>query len=137
MSRPEKPGAPSHRLERVAEQVRHAISDILSRGEVDDPFLARQVVTVGGVRMSPDLKLAIVAVLPLGGRDTPKTIAALQANRKPLRTLVAARINLKYAPDLRFVADESFETQARMDALLRSPRVARDLAATDEEQESP
>ena len=137
MPRPEKSGAPSHRLERVAEQVRHAISDILSRGEVDDPFLSRQVVTVGGVRMSPDLKLAIVAVLPLGGRDTAKTIDALQASRKALRTLVAARINLKYAPDLRFVADESFETQARMDALLRSPRVARDLAATDEEEETP
>jgi ribosome-binding factor A len=137
MSRPEKSGAPSHRLERVAEQVRHAISDILSRGEVDDPFLARQVVTVGGVRMSPDLKLATVSVIPLGGRDTDKTIAALQASKKALRTLVAARVNLKYAPDLRFVADESFETQARMDALLRSPRVARDLAGADEEEDTP
>lgn len=137
MSRPDKNGAPSHRLERVAEQVRHAISDILSRGEVDDPFLVRQVVTVGGVRMSPDLKLATVSVLPLGGRDTDKTLVALQGAKKALRALVAARVNLKYAPDLRFVADESFETQARMDALLRSPRVARDLAATDEEEDKP
>ena len=137
MSRPDKSGAPSHRLERVAEQVRHALSAILARGEIDDPFLSRQVVTVGGVRMSPDLKLATVSVLPLGGRDTDKTLAALQASKKPLRALVAARVNLKYAPDLRFVADESFETQARMDALLRSPRVARDLAGTEEEEDKP
>ena len=135
MSRPAKPGAPSHRLERVAEQVRHAISDVLARGEVDDPLLARQVVTVGGVRMSPDLKLATVAVLPLGGRDTPQTLKALQANKKALRTLVATRVNLKYAPDLRFVVDETFEMQARMDALLRTPRVARDLSAQDPEQD--
>jgi ribosome-binding factor A len=135
MSRPAKPGAPSHRLERVAEQVRHAISDVLARGEVDDPLLARQVVTVGGVRMSPDLKLATVAVLPLGGRDTPQTLAALQANKKALRAQVAARVNLKYAPDLRFVVDETFEAQERMDAILRSPRVARDLDAPDEEED--
>jgi len=137
MSRPAKPGAPSHRLERVAEQVRHAISDILARGEVDDPLLARQVVTVGGVRMTPDLKLAIVAVLPLGGRDIPQTLAALTANKKSLRAQVAARVNLKYAPDLRFVVDETFEAQARMDALLRNPRVARDLESPDEEEETP
>jgi ribosome-binding factor A len=135
MSRPAKPGAPSHRLERVAEQVRHVISDVLARGEVDDPLLARQVVTVGGVRMSPDLKLATVAVLPLGGRDTPQTLAALQANKKALRAQVAARVNLKYAPDLRFVVDETFEAQERMDAILRSPRVARDLDAPDEEED--
>jgi ribosome-binding factor A len=127
MSRPAKPGAPSHRLERVAEQVRHVISDVLARGEVDDPLLA--------VRMSPDLKLATVAVLPLGGRDTPQTLAALQANKKALRAQVAARVNLKYAPDLRFVVDETFEAQERMDAILRSPRVARDLDAPDEEED--
>jgi ribosome-binding factor A len=135
MSRPAKSGAPSHRLERVAEQVRHAISDVLARGEVDDPLLAGQIVTVGGVRMSPDLKLATVAVLPLGGRDTPQTLAALQSNKKALRALVASRVNLKYAPDLRFVVDETFDAQARMDAILRSPRVARDLDAPDEEED--
>ena len=137
MSRPAKPGAPSHRLERVAEQVRHAISDVLARGEVDDPLLARRLVTVGGVRMSPDLKLATIAVLPLGGRDTPQTLAALQASKKMLRAQVAARVNLKYAPDLRFVVDETFDAQARMDALLRTPRVARDLESPDEEEEAP
>ncbi len=128
-----KSGAPSHRNERVAEQVRHALSEIFSRGDIDDPFLRKQVVTIGGVRMSPDLKLATVAILPLGGRDAPKTLAALQAQKKVLRAMVAQRVNLKYAPDLRFVVDESFDVQARMDALLRSPRVARDLDAEDEE----
>ena len=94
-----------------------------------DPVLNRQVVTVAGVRMSPDLKLATVSVLPLGGQATRETIVALATNKKALRTLVAQRVSLKYAPDLRFVADESFDVQARMDALLRSPRVARDLGA--------
>ena len=122
-----KSGATSHRLERVAEQIRHALSDVLARGEVADPVLNRQLVTVAGVRMSPDLKLATISVLPLGGGETEATLVALRAHRKPLRALVATRVNLKYAPDLRFVADESFDVQARMDALLRSPRVARDL----------
>lgn len=122
-----KSASPSHRLERVAEAVRHALSDILSRGELQDPALTQQIVTVGAVRMSPDLKLATVAVMPLGGKDGQKTIAALAANKKPLRTLLAHRVNLKYAPDLRFVLDESFDARARIDALLRSPEVARDL----------
>ena len=129
-----KSGAPSHRLERVGEQIRHALSESLSRGEVHDPVLNRQVVTIAGVRMSPDLKLATVAVLPLGGVATEETLTALRAHRKPLRALVAQRVNLKYAPDLRFVADDSFDVQARMDALLRSPRVARDLSAPEDEE---
>ena len=127
-------GAPSHRLERVGEQVRHALSDILARGEVDEPTLSRHPVTVGVVRMSPDLRLATVAVLPLGGREVRETLEALNAHKKALRTRVAQRVNLKYAPDLRFVVDDSFDAQARMDALLRSPRVARDLEAPDAEE---
>ncbi len=130
-----KSGAPSHRSERVAEQIRHALSDVLARGEVVDPVLQRQVVTIAGVRMSPDLKLATVAFLPLGGRESAQTLTALQTHRKALRTLVAHRVNLKYAPELRFVLDESFDVQARMDALLRSPQVARDLAPESENDE--
>ncbi len=129
-----KSGAPSHRLERVAEQIRHALSAILSRGEVADPVLDRQAVTIAGVRMSPDLKLATVAVLPLGGGDSSPMLAALKAHRKTLRTIVAHRVNLKFAPDLRFVVDETFDVQARMDALLRSPRVARDLEPGQDEE---
>ncbi len=122
-----KSSSPSHRLERVAESVRHAVADLLSRGEIVDPVLNRQVVTIPHVRMSPDLKLATIAVMPLGGKNADKTIAALTLHKKELRTLVAHRVNLKYAPDLRFVLDTSFEAQSKIDALLRSPEVARDL----------
>jgi ribosome-binding factor A len=128
-----KSAAPSHRLQRVAEQIRHALSEILARGEVDDPVLNRRLVTVAEVRMSPDLKLATIAVLPLGGREAQQTLEALRLHKKPMRTMVAHRVNLKYAPDLRFVIDESFDVQARMDALLRSPRVARDLEGAPDE----
>ncbi len=128
-----KSAGPSHRLERVAESIRHALADILSRGEVVDPALNRQVLTIPNVRMSPDLKLATISVLPLGGKETEKALAALKQHKKELRTLVAHRVNLKYAPDLRFVADESFDAQARIDALLRSPTVARDLRDAEDE----
>jgi ribosome-binding factor A len=128
-----KSAAPSHRLQRVAEQIRHALSEILARGEVDDPVLNRRLVTVAEVRMSPDLKLATIAVLPLGGREAQQTLDALRLHKKSMRTMVAHRVNLKYAPDLRFVIDESFDVQARMDALLRSPRVARDLEGAPDE----
>jgi ribosome-binding factor A len=124
-----KSTSPSHRLERVAEAVRHALSDTLARGDIPDPVLAKQLVTIGAVRMSPDLKLATVAVMPLGGKNAEKTIAALTLHKKELRTLVAHRVNLKYAPDLRFVLDESFDARSRIDELLRSPEVARDLDA--------
>jgi ribosome-binding factor A len=128
-----KSASPSHRLERVAEAVRHALSETLARGEISEPGLAGKVVTVGTVRMSPDLKLATVAVLPLGGKDAEKIIAALNLHKKQIRTLVAHRVNLKYAPDLRFVPDESFDARARIDALLRSPEVARDLDTKPDE----
>lgn len=137
MSKPaNRPASPSHRLERVAESVRHALAEVLSRGEIVDPVLTRHVLTVPTVRMSPDLKLATVAVMPLGGRNADKVIAALTAHKKELRTLVAHRVNLKYAPDLRFVLDESFDAQSKIDALLRSPAVARDLEDRSDEDEA-
>jgi ribosome-binding factor A len=85
--------------------------------------------------MSPDLKLATVTVMPLGGKDAEKTLAALAVHKKELRTLVARRVNLKFAPDLRFTLDETFEAQSRIDALLRTPEVARDLR-DDETEDS-
>ena len=130
-----KSASPSHRLERVAESIRHALAEILSRGDVADPLLDRQVVTIPKVRMSPDLKLATVTVMPLGGKDAEKTLAALAQHKKELRTLVARRVNLKFAPDLRFTLDETFEAQSRIDALLRTPEVARDLR-DDESEDS-
>jgi ribosome-binding factor A len=121
--------SPSHRLERVSESIRHALAEILSRGEVVNPVLNTHVVTIAYVRMSPDLKLATVATMPLGGKDAQETLAALEAHKKELRALVARRVNLKYAPDLRFVLDDSFDAQERIDALLRSQEVARDLSS--------
>ena len=129
-----KSASPSHRLERVSESIRHALAEILSRGEVVDPVLNTHVVTIASVRMSPDLKLATVATMPLGGKDAQKTLAALEAHKKQLRALVARRVNLKYAPDLRFVLDESFDAQSKIDALLRSEEVARDLAGDADEE---
>jgi ribosome-binding factor A len=136
MPRPDqKTAGPSQRVLRVGELVRHAAADFLARGEIEDPALAKQVVTIPSVKMSPDLKLATISVMPLGGKNIDKIIAALDRNKKALRTLIAHRVNLKYAPDLRFVVDESFAAQAKIDALLKSPEVARDLLSGDEELE--
>jgi ribosome-binding factor A len=127
-----KSHAPTHRLERVGELIRHAMSEILARGDVLDDALERRPVTVPAVRMSPDLKLATVSVMPLGGLDAAATIDALNRHKKELRTLIAHKINLKFAPDLRFSLDSSFDDQARIDALLKSPEVARDLGPRPE-----
>jgi len=130
-----KHAGPSHRLERVGESIRHAMADILQRGEIVDPVLNRQVITIPSVTMTPDLKLASVAVMPLGGKNAKATVLALNTHKKALRLLVAQRVNLKYAPDLRFTLDDSFSAQAKIDALLKSPQVARDLQRDDEETE--
>ena len=122
-----KPHSTSHRLERVGELIRHAIADIFARGEVRDDALESHPVTIPSVRMSPDLKLATILVMPLGGEGAEATVEALDRHKKELRALIARRINLKFAPDLRFALDRTFDAQARMDALLRSPAVARDL----------
>ncbi len=127
-----KTHAPTHRLERVGELIRHALAEILARGDVLDDALERHPVTVPAVRMSPDLKLATVSVMPLGGRDAAATVDALNRHKKELRTLIAHKINLRFAPDLRFALDSSFEAQERIEALLRSPEVARDLGPRDE-----
>jgi ribosome-binding factor A len=128
MSRsPAKSHLPTHRPERVGELIRHAAAEILARGEVLDPAFDRFPVTIPAVRMSPDLKLAAVSVMPLGGQGAQATLKALNRHKKELRALVAQRINLKFAPELRFSLDPTFEAQTRIDALLKSPSVARDL----------
>ena len=121
------PGGSQRQL-RVGETVRHAIADILSQGTVHDPELEGHIITVPEVRMSPDLKLATVYVMPLGGRDTDKVIAALERNKKFLRGETARRVNLKFAPDLRFHIDARFDEAERIEKLLRTPAVQRDLA---------
>ncbi|MBB2734081.1 30S ribosome-binding factor RbfA [Bradyrhizobium japonicum] len=112
---------------RVGEQVRHAMAEILAQGNVHDDDLEGHIITVPEVRMSPDLKLATVYVMPLGGRDTEVVIAALERNKKFLRGEVAHRVNLKFAPDLRFRVDERFDEAERIEKLLRTPAVQKDL----------
>ncbi len=124
---------PSQRMLRVGELVRHALADALSRGDHIDPVLSGHIITVPEVRMSPDLKIATCYVMPLGGGDISPVLKALEANKGPLRHEVARRVELKSVPELRFRKDTSFDEGARMDALLRSPQVVRDLAADDEE----
>jgi ribosome-binding factor A len=126
---------PSHRTERVGELIRHAVADILARGEVVDDTLDRHPLTIRAVQMSPDLKLATILVMPLGGKGAGTAVEALERHKKEFRALVAHRVNLKFAPDLRFALDTSFDAQARMDELLRSPVVARDLKDVEEDEE--
>src|SRR3982074_490628 len=125
----------SQRQLRVGETVRHAVADILSQGSVHDPELEGHIITVHEVRMSPDLKLPTVYVMPLGGRDTDVVIAALERNKKFLRGEVARRVNLKFAPDIRFRGDDRFEEAERIEKLLRSPAVQRDLAPDSKDSE--
>jgi ribosome-binding factor A len=122
----EQTTGPSQRQQRVAELIRHALAEVLSRGDLQDEVLTKNVITIPEVRMSPDLKLATAYVMPLGGKDEDAVIKALEKNKKVLRQEVARRVNLKFAPDLRFRRDESFDEAARIDTLLRSERVARD-----------
>jgi ribosome-binding factor A len=127
----EQTAGPSQRQQRVAELIRHALAEVLSRGDLQDDVLTRNVITIPEVRMTPDLKLATAFVMPLGGRDEQAVLKALDKNKKVLRQEVARRVNLKYAPDLRFLRDESFDEAARIDALLRSEKVARDTGQPD------
>jgi ribosome-binding factor A len=123
----ETPEGRSVRLLRVGEQVRHALSDILMRGDVHDDVLASHPVSVTEVRMSPDLRHATVFVKPLLGQDEAVVLKALRTNTAYLQREVAQRVNTKYAARLKFIADESFDEGSHIDALLRDPKVARDL----------
>ena len=117
----------SVRLLRVGEQVRHVLSEILMRGDVHDDVLASHVVSVTEVRMSPDLRHATVFVKPLLGADEAQVLKALRTHTAFLQRSVASRVNTKYAAALKVLADESFDEGSHIDALLRSPTVARDL----------
>jgi ribosome-binding factor A len=127
------PGGSQRQL-RVGETVRHAIADILAQGHVHDPVLEGHLITVPEVRMSPDLKLATIYVMPLGGRDTNDVIEALDHNKKFLRGEIARRVNLKFAPDIRFRVDERFDEAERIETLLRTPAVQRDLKTESDEE---
>jgi ribosome-binding factor A len=128
------PGGSQRQL-RVGETVRHAIADILSHGSVHDADLEGHIITVPEVRMSPDLKLATIYVMPLGGRDTEIVIAALERNKKFLRGEIARRVNLKFAPDIRFRVDDRFDEAERIEKLLRTSGVQKDLAPDSQDSE--
>jgi ribosome-binding factor A len=135
MRRNETQEGRSVRLLRVGEQVRHALSDILMRGEVHDDVLAKHMVSVTEVRMSPDLRHATVFVKPLLGSDEDIVIKALRTNTAYLQSEVARRVNTKYAAKLKFLADESFDEGSHIDKLLRNPSIARDLDRDEPEQD--
>jgi len=120
-------GSPSQRQLRVGEVIRRALSEILARGDVHDPDLARVSVTVAEVRVSPDLKLATAYVMPLGGVNTAEVVRALGRNRVELRRLVTDRIDLRFSPELAFRPDTRFDQMDRTRDILSSPDVRRDL----------
>lgn len=124
---------PSVRVLRVGEQVRHILSDILQRGDVHDDMLAKHVVTVTEVRMSPDLRHATAFIKSLLGRDEEAVLKALRTNTAYLQKEVASRMKLKYAAKIKFLSDESFDEGSHIARLLRQPEVARDLTGDGDE----
>jgi ribosome-binding factor A len=120
------PGGSQRQL-RVGELIRHAMAEMLTRGDVHDPVIEGHLITVPEVRMTADLRLATIYVMPLGGRDADEVVAALEHHKKFLRAEIAHRVNLKFAPDIRFRVDERFAEAERIDKLLHSPEVKRDL----------
>lgn len=135
MSRDNKPAGPSQRMLRVGELVRHALAAMFARGDIEDDALRGAVITVPEVRMTPDLKIANAYVMPLGGQHAEEIVAALNRHRKFIRGQVAPQINMKFAPEVRFFVDDTFEEAGRIDALLRSDRVQRDLKDDEDGEE--
>ena len=133
--RTERTAGPSQRALRVGELIRHAMSDMLTRGDVHDPVLEGHLITVPEVRMSADLRLATIYVMPLGGRDIEQVLEALERNKRFLRGEIARHVNLKFAPDIRFHADERFDEAERIEKILRTPEIRRDLESKDGEDE--
>jgi ribosome-binding factor A len=121
----------SQRQLRVGELIRHELADMLTRGEVHDPVIETHMITVPEVRMTGDLRLATVYVMPLGGRDAKDVLAALDRNKRYVRGEIAKRVNLKFAPEIRFRIDERFDEAERIEKLLRTPVVQRDLRGGD------
>lgn len=126
------PGGSQRQL-RVGELVRHAVAEILMHGAAHDPALEGNLITVPEVRMTADLKLATIYVMPLGGLHIDEVMAALNRNKKLIRTEIAHRVNLKFAPDIRFHVDERFDEAERIEKLLRTPAVRKDIDTNSDE----
>lgn len=127
MAKPAKSSGSNQRQLRIGELVRHALAEMLARGDIHDEVLSKHVVTVPEVRIAPDLKLATCFIMPLGGGDVKPVLKALNDHKRYIRGEIAHKVNLKYAPDIRFLADESFAEAERVDALLYSDKVRRDI----------
>jgi ribosome-binding factor A len=123
----------SQRQLRVGELIRHELAAMFSRGDIHDPVIERHLITVPEVHMSPDLRLATVYIMPLGGRDGEAVLEALDRNKRYVRGAVARRVNLKFAPEIRFRIDERFDEAERIGKLLRTPVVQRDLDGEKDE----
>ncbi|ASS54990.1 30S ribosome-binding factor RbfA [Rhizobium leguminosarum] len=127
--------APSQRMLRVGEQVRAAITQVLQRGEVRDDVIEATVISISEVRMSPDLKIATAYVTPLGVSDHSIVIEALNRNARFIRGRLGQQLRqMKYMPEVRFRDDTSFDNYKKIDELLRSPEVSRDLDGDNDEQ---
>lgn len=131
---PQGPG-PSQRQLRVAEEIRHILAGILMRGELRDPVLAGVSVTVSEVRISPDLKNATAFAMPLGGVQLQPVLDALNRSAPFLRSQLGKMLQLRHAPIVTFVADNSFDEAHHIEALLRSEKVARDLKHVDKDED--
>jgi ribosome-binding factor A len=127
------PAGGSQRQLRVGELIRHELADMFSRGAIHDPVVEAHMITVPEVRMSADLRLATIYVMPLGGRDGKAVVEALERNKRYLRGEIARRVNLKFAPEIRFRIDERFDEAERIDRLLRTPEVRRDLGGKEDQ----
>ena len=123
-------GEPSQRMLRVAELIKHRLSELLTRGMIHDNILETHVVTVPEVRISADLRNATAYVMPLGGKDLGEVLEALRRHKKYIRSEIAHAVNLKFAPDIEFSADETFDEASRINALLSSEKVKEDLKKT-------
>ncbi|OQM74813.1 30S ribosome-binding factor RbfA [Manganibacter manganicus] len=126
---------PSQRMLRVGEQVRHALAEMLQRSEIRDDLVDNAVISVSEVRMSPDLKIATAFVTPLGALDDKAVVDALNRHAKFIRGRVSDALRqMKYMPEFRFRIDTSYDNFQKIDALLHSPEVARDLGKDDEDK---
>jgi len=130
---PDQSQGGSQRQLRVGELIRHELADMLTRGEVHDPVIETHLITVPEVRMTADLRLATIYIMPLGGRDEKDVLGALERNKRYVRGEIARRVNLKFAPEIRFRIDERFDEVERIEKLLRTPVVQRDLAGEKDE----
>ncbi|SEM61509.1 ribosome-binding factor A [Loktanella fryxellensis] len=124
-------GAPNQRQLRLGELIRRRLSELLQRGEIHDPDLSRMMITVGEVRCSPDLSVATAFILPLGGNDKDAALLALRKSRHEIRREVAKVLTIKFAPEIRFELDDTFDRMDATRALFEKPDVKADLAAPD------